>query len=418
MLDIKWIISNPKEADEFFNRRGVKPISSKIIELNKKRSLYISEIEKLYEKRNLISKKIGTNISNVEKEKLLKEVKKIKDKILKLEKSPSKDTNELNNLLLQLPNFLDTDVPNGTTENDNIEIRKTNNIKNFDFVTKDHVHLGEKLDLLDFTSAAKVSGARFAYLKGNMALLERALINFMLDINIKDGKFKEISTPFLVNEKSLIGTGQLPKFDRDIFKTRENFWLIPTSEVTLVNLGLDKIFQENDLPIRYTSYTPCFRSEAGAAGKDTKGLKRQHQFGKVELVSFSVPNKSKDEHEYILSISEKILQKLDLPYRICELCSSEVGFASKKTYDVEVWLPSIKNYMEISSVSNCGCFQARRINAKFEKNKQKEFIHTLNGSSLAVGRTIIAIMENYQNSDGSISVPDVLKKYMNNLERL
>tara|TARA_B100000378_G_scaffold267811_1_gene254429 strand:- start:431 stop:1180 length:750 start_codon:yes stop_codon:yes gene_type:complete len=249
--------------------------------------------------------------------------------------------------------------------------------------------------------------------------MERALASFMLDINIDEGGFQEIYTPLLVNDKSLLGTGQLPKFDSDIFKIKDNYWLIPTSEVTLVNMIRESIIQSDALPLRYTSYTPCFRSEAGAAGKDTRGMKRLHQFGKVELVSITMPDQSNKEHIHLLTVAEKLLQKLKLHYRVCELCSSEVGFAAKKTYDIEVWIPSQKEYMEISSISNCGDFQARRINARFKNKENKNiFVHTLNGSSLAVGRTIIAILENYQNKDGSVSIPEVLKKYMNNLERI
>ena len=248
---------------------------------------------------------------------------------------------------MELPNFLDESVPDGLNESDNVEIKKSGKIRNFDFKIKDHVDIGEKNDFLDFKTATKVSSPRFVYLKKNLAKLERSLASFMLDHNVNYGKFNEIYSPLLVNDSALVGTGQLPKFDSDIFKTRENLWLIPTSEVTLVNLVREKILNKDDLPLRYTCHSPCFRSEAGAAGKDTRGLKRQHQFGKVEVVSITRPEDSENEHKLILDTAEKILQELELPYRICELCAAEVGFASKKTFDIDVWIPSIKNYMEI-----------------------------------------------------------------------
>ena len=319
---------------------------------------------------------------------------------------------------MELPNFLDNTVPNGKNDNDNVEIRKVGNIKEFDFKIKDHVDIGEKLDLLDFKTATKVSGSRFVYLKNNLARMERALATFMIESNIKFGDFNEIYTPVLVNENALIATGQLPKFDSDIFKTRENLWLIPTSEVTLVNLVRDKIIEKEEFPIRYTAYSSCFRSEAGAAGKDTRGLKRQHQFGKVEIVSITSPEESEKEHLFLLNAAEKILQDLELPYRVCELCAGEVGFASKKTFDLEVWIPSTKSYMEIASISNCGDFQSRRMNTRYKIDEKREYPHTLNGSALAIGRSIIAILENYQNNDGTVNIPKVLKKYMNNIERL
>ena len=419
MLDIKWIVSNPEKADKLFAKRGIKPIANKLTNLSKLRSDSLVNLEELLEKRNLISKKIGNSDNKSEKKKLVEEVKILKKKINKLQEESNTNNKKLFNELIALPNFLEEDVPEGNSENHNKELRKFGEINKFDFKVLDHVDIGEKLELLDFETSSKVSGSRFVFLKGNLAMLERALGTFMLDVNIFEGKFKEIHSPLLVNDKSLFGTGQLPKFDSDIFKTRENFWLIPTSEVTLVNLVRDKILDIKTLPLRYTCLSPCFRSEAVAAGKDTRGLKRQHQFDKVELVSITTPGESIKEHEYLLSVAEKILKKLNLHYRICKLCSGEVGFASKKTYDIEVWVPSQKKYMEISSISNCGDFQARRINARFKNEKKiNEYVHTLNGSSLAIGRTMIAILENYQNKDGSVTIPDVLKKYMNNQERL
>lgn len=419
MLDIKWIISKPDHANKLFIKRGIKPIANKLIKISQIRSSSVTNLEKLLEKKNLLSNKIANTKSKTEKKTFINEVKRIKNKISTLQSDSNNNQSSLYNELIQLPNFLDDDVPDGKGEQDNKELKKYGNIKEFDFKIKDHVEIGQDLKLMDFKSAAKVSGSRFVYLKGNLAMMERALASFMLDINIDEGGFQEIYTPLLVNDKSLLGTGQLPKFDSDIFKIKDNYWLIPTSEVTLVNMIRESIIQSDALPLRYTSYTPCFRSEAGAAGKDTRGMKRLHQFGKVELVSITMPDQSNKEHIHLLTVAEKLLQKLKLHYRVCELCSSEVGFAAKKTYDIEVWIPSQKEYMEISSISNCGDFQARRINARFKNKENKNiFVHTLNGSSLAVGRTIIAILENYQNKDGSVSIPEVLKKYMNNLERI
>ena len=418
MLDIKWIINNPIEADKGFQKRGLKPLSNKLIAMSKTRSKVFVKLEDLLEKRNNLSQEISNISDKSERNKLIEEVKLIKKDILKLQEGKTSTNSKIDNFLMELPNFLDNTVPNGKNEKDNVEIRKVGNITKFDFKVKDHVDLGEQLDLLDFKTAAKVAGSRFVFLKNNLAKLERALSSFMIESNTNFGDFNEIYTPYLVNEDSLKGTGQLPKFDSDIFKTRENLWLIPTSEVTLINFVRDKILEKKELPIRFTCYSPCFRSEAGSAGKDTRGLKRQHQFGKVEIVSITTPDKSDSEHLFLLNTAEKILKDLELPYRVCELCSAEVGFASKKTFDLEVWIPSIKDYMEISSISNCGDFQSRRINARYESNKQKEYPHTLNGSALAVGRTIIAILENYQNKDGSVTIPKVLRKYMNEMENL
>ena len=418
MLDIKWIIKNPNEADKYFKRRGLKPLANKLIKMSKSRSEIFVKLENLLKQRNNFSKEISNTSNQSKNNELIQKVKILKDNITKLEGNKISTNSDLDNFLMELPNFLDDTVPNGKNDDNNVELRKVGNIKKFDFKIKDHVDIGENLDLLDFKTAAKVSGSRFVYLKNNLARLERALTSFMIESNIKFGKFNEIYSPILVNENALIGTGQLPKFDSDIFKTRENLWLIPTSEVTLVNLVRDKIIKKNELPIRYTCYSPCFRSEAGAAGKDTRGLKRQHQFGKVEIVSITNPEKSKKEHLFLLNTAEKILQDLELPYRVCELCAGEVGFASKKTYDLEVWIPSTKNYMEISSISNCGDFQSRRMNTRYKDNERKEYPHSLNGSALAIGRTIIAILENFQNVDGSVNIPKVLRKYMNDMERL
>mgnify|MGYP001182630335 FL=1 len=418
MLDIKWIINNPEEANKSFKRRGLEPLANKLIKMSKSRSQAFVKLENLLEQRNSLSKEISNITDKSKKNEVIKKVKVLKENITNLQENKISTNSDLDSFLMELPNFLDNTVPNGKNDNDNVEIRKVGNIKEFDFKIKDHVDIGEKLDLLDFKTATKVSGPRFVYLKNNLARMERALATFMIESNIKFGDFNEIHTPVLVNENALIGTGQLPKFDSDIFKTRENLWLIPTSEVTLVNLVRDKIIEKEEFPIRYTAYSSCFRSEAGAAGKDTRGLKRQHQFGKVEIVSITSPEESEKEHLFLLNTAEKILQDLELPYRVCELCAGEVGFASKKTFDLEVWIPSTKSYMEIASISNCGDFQSRRMNTRYKIGEKREYPHTLNGSALAIGRSIIAILENYQNNDGTVNIPKVLKKYMNNIERL
>ena len=418
MLDIKWIINNPEEANKSFKRRGLEPLANKLIKMSKSRSQAFVKLENLLEQRNSLSKEISNITDKSKKNEVIKKVKVLKENITNLQENKISTNSDLDSFLMELPNFLDNTVPNGKNDNDNVEIRKVGNIKEFDFKIKDHVDIGEKLDLLDFKTATKVSGPRFVYLKNNLARMERALATFMIESNIKFGDFNEIYTPVLVNENALIGTGQLPKFDSDIFKTRENLWLIPTSEVTLVNLVRDKIIEKEEFPIRYTAYSSCFRSEAGAAGKDTRGLKRQHQFGKVEIVSITSPEESEKEHLFLLNTAEKILQDLELPYRVCELCAGEVGFASKKTFDLEVWIPSTKSYMEIASISNCGDFQSRRMNTRYKIGEKREYPHTLNGSALAIGRSIIAILENYQNNDGTVNIPKVLKKYMNNIERL
>jgi seryl-tRNA synthetase len=317
---------------------------------------------------------------------------------------------------------LDNEVPRGLTENENVEIKKSKNVVKFKFKAKDHVELGEALGGMDFASAAKVSGSRFVFLKNSLARLERARANFMLDHQINKYGYTEISPPLIVNDQALYGTGQLPKFSDQQFKTTDGFWLIPTSEVPLTNLVADKVLDEEQLPLRYTAYTPCFRSEAGASGKDTRGMIRVHQFGKVEMVSITNPDNSSSEHERMTECAEDILSLLELPYRTVLLCSGDTGFSANKTYDIEVWLPGQENgtgkYREISSCSTCGSFQARRMRARFRRKDSKriEFVHTLNGSGLAVGRTVIALLENHQQENGSISIPSVLQPYMNGVE--
>jgi len=326
---------------------------------------------------------------------------------------------QLKSFLETLPNLPADDVPVGKDEKDNKEVKQWGKKPELAFEPKEHFELGEKLGMMDFESAAKISGARFVVLKGALARMERALAGLFLDMNVAAG-YTEMVPPFLVRDNAAYGTGQLPKFGEDLFKTTNNFWLIPTAEVPLTNLVADSILDEEKLPLRMTAYTPCFRSEAGAAGKDTRGMIRQHQFSKVEMVSITHPDKSKEEHERMTAQAEAILQKLGLHYRVMLLCTGDMGFSSEKTYDIEVWLPGQNAFREISSCSNCGAFQARRMKARFKgkNSKETQFVHTLNGSGLPIGRTMVAILENYQNADGSITVPDALKPYMGGLDKI
>ncbi len=326
---------------------------------------------------------------------------------------------QLKSFLETLPNIPADDVPQGKDEKDNRLVREWGKKPELSFKPKEHFELGEKLGLMDFEIAAKMSGARFVVLKGALARMERALASFFLDMNIAAG-YQEIVPPFLVRDNAAYGTGQLPKFGEDLFKTTNNFWLIPTAEVPLTNLVADSILDEEKLPLRMTAYTPCFRSEAGAAGKDTRGMIRQHQFSKVELVSITIPDKSREEHERMTAQAEAILQKLGLHYRVMLLCTGDMGFSAEKTYDIEVWMPGQNAFREISSCSNCGAFQARRMKARFKgkNSKETQFVHTLNGSGLPIGRTMVAILENYQNADGSITIPDALKPYMGGMDKI
>ena len=380
------------------------------------------------ENRNLIQKK-----ENLEKEK--KEISKSKDKSL-FEKSKSisveidnlnakqiKFKSQIDDILSSLPNLPLKDVPSGKDESSNIEIEKKGEIKKFDFKPKSHYELGEHLKMLDFDVSTKTTGSRFVFVKDKLALLERALSNFMLDVHTKENDYEEISPPLIANENSMYGTGQLPKFENDQFELKideknDRKFLIPTAEVILTNIVKDKILNIKNLPLRFVASTSCFRKETGSYGKDTKGMIRQHQFYKVELVSIVEPKKCLEELDRMLSCAESILQKLDIPYQVLLLSSGDMGFSAEKTYDIEAWIPSEKNYREISSCSSCGTFQARRMGAKYQTDSGNEFVGTLNGSGLAIGRTLIAIMENYQNSDGRVIIPNVLRPYMNNLDKI
>ena len=419
MHDINFIRNNPKKFDLELGRRSNKPISNKILDLDKQLRSFKTQLQDLQQIRNKSSKEIGILMKKgLDASQLQNEVKINKNKSSELDLKISELSREINNILKNLPNILDKDVPFGFSEKNNSLIKSYGKIPKFNFLPKDHVELGEKLNQIDFKTAAKLSGARFVITSEDIALLERALISFMLDINIKEFGHKEISPPYLVNYEVLEGTGQLPKFHEDLFKTESEKWLIPTAEVPLTNIIRNEILNENDLPMNFVAYSPCFRAEAGAAGKDTRGMIRQHQFSKVEMVSIVNPDKSDDELLRITNCAETILQKLSLPYRVMLLCSGDTGFSSKKTFDIEVWLPGQNQgkgeYREISSCSNCGDFQSRRMNARYRTQSSKElsYLHTLNGSCLAIGRTIIAILENHQNSDGSVNIPEPLQPYM------
>tara|TARA_B100002051_G_scaffold12437_1_gene10398 strand:+ start:257 stop:1540 length:1284 start_codon:yes stop_codon:yes gene_type:complete len=419
MHDINFIRNNPKKFDLELGRRSNKPISNKILDLDKQLRSFKTQLQDLQQIRNKSSKEIGILMKKgLDASQLQNEVKINKNKSSELDLKISELSREIDNILKNLPNILDKDVPFGLSEKNNSLIKSNGKIPKFNFLPKDHVELGEKLNQIDFRTAAKLSGARFVITSEDIALLERALISFMLDINIKEFGHKEISPPYLVNYEVLEGTGQLPKFHEDLFKTESEKWLIPTAEVPLTNIIRNEILNENDLPMNFVAYSPCFRAEAGAAGKDTRGMIRQHQFSKVEMVSIVNPEKSDDELVRITNCAETILQKLSLPYRVMLLCSGDTGFSSKKTFDIEVWLPGQNQgkgeYREISSCSNCGDFQSRRMNARYRTQSSKElsYLHTLNGSCLAIGRTIIAILENHQNSDGSVNIPEPLQPYM------
>ncbi|NKB22184.1 MAG: serine--tRNA ligase [Alphaproteobacteria bacterium] len=419
MHDIRWIRENPAEFDAALAKRGDEAMSADLIQRDADRRAVQTELQELQTRRNDASKQIGIAKSKGEDaDTLIKEVSDLKDRMQALEENEKNLSSNLTDLLSGIPNLPSEDTPVGAGEEENVEIRLEGVPPEFDFEAKDHVDLGENLSGISFERAGKLSGSRFVVLQGQVARLERALASFMLDVQTEEFGYTEIAPPVLVKDEALYGTGQLPKFADDLFKTTDDLWLIPTAEVSLTNLVANEILAEDDLPIRVTALTPCFRSEAGAAGKDTRGMLRQHQFNKVELVSICHPDNSLEEHERMTGAAEEILKRLDLAYRVMVLCTGDIGFSARKTYDLEVWLPGQDTYREISSCSNCGDFQARRMKARFrpEAGKGTEFVHTLNGSSLAVGRCLIAVMENYQNKDGSITIPEVLRPYMNGLE--
>lgn len=426
MLDLHFVRENLEAVKTALENRNFPTESlEKFVELDTERRRVIGEADAINQKRNSSSKEIGAlmQAGNREEADAKKaEVSGLKDQQTQLEKQRDEAETQMHDLLSHLPNLPASDVPVGADESANVEVRKHGEIRLFDFEPLDHVDIGEKLGILDLERATKITGSRFSILNGAGARLSRALVNFMLDVHTGEHGYMETLPPFLVNRKSLFGTNQLPKFEADLFhiKDEREFALIPTAEVPVTNYHSEEILEAKDLPKYFTAYTPCFRSEAGSYGRDTRGLIRQHQFEKVELVKLCLPENSVEEHEKLTANAETILQKLGLPYRTVVLSTGDMGFGAIKTYDIEVWLPSQETYREISSCSNCGDFQARRMNLRFRRTggAKPEFPHTLNGSGLAVGRTWIAILENYQQADGSILIPEVLHPYMNGLTKI
>jgi seryl-tRNA synthetase len=464
MHDIKWIRENPEAFDRGLQRRGLAPEASRLIAIDEQRRAAILALEQAQARRNAASKEIG----EAKKAKddagaraLMAEVADIKNTIPVLEADEKQASAELDEALSRIPNLPAADVPDGVDEHSNVEHHKFGAKRNYAFTPKQHFELGEALGQMDFETAAKLSGSRFVVLKGGLARLERALGQFMLDLHTGEHGYTEVAPPLLVHDEVLYGTAQLPKMAHDQFMTARNLvqyletidqdveqltiqprasaeltlasgdapparqldrslWLIPTAEVPLTNLVRESIVEEAELPLRFTACTPCFRSEAGAAGKDTRGMIRQHQFTKVELVSITTPEQSCDEHERMLACAEEVLRRLDLHYRVVTLCAGDMGFAANKTYDIEVWLPGQNMYREISSCSACGDFQARRMSARYrgKESRQVRPVHTLNGSGVAVGRALIAVMETYQQADGSIAVPDALQSYMGGIKSI
>lgn len=424
MHDIKAIRQDPAAFDKAMKRRKLEPQSPKILELDEARRAVQTELQNLQNTRNAKSKEIGVLKGKKDEagaNALMAEVNAIKDQMAALEEKEAGLAAQLHEILSSLPNVQALDIPDGVDEESNVEIRKHGEPKKQNSESPDHVAIGEALGMMDFETAAKMSGSRFVILQSGIARLERALAQFMLDTHTQEHGYTEVSPPVLVNDKTMFGTGQLPKFKDDQFQTTRGDWLIPTAEVPLTNIVADEIIDEETLPRRYTAFTPCFRQEAGAAGKDTKGMIRQHQFYKVEMVSITKPEDSEAEHQRMTECAENILKKLGLPFRTIVLCTGDAGFGSYKTYDIEVWLPGQNRYREISSCSNCWDFQARRMNARCRAKGEKDtkFVHTLNGSGLAVGRTLIAVLENYYDpTDGGVFVPEALKPYMGGLEKI
>src|SRR5689334_10460530 len=420
MHDVKAIRDNPEAFDAGLKRRGLPPMAAEILVLDQERRHLVQAAEEMQAQRNSISREIGKLKAAGDETAAAAaaaEVTRLKEAMPAAEAAEREAAAAIEAMLAGIPNLPAADVPNGADETANLEIRRHGTPPRLNSA-KEHFELGESLGLMDFAAAAKMSGARFVVLKGAFARLERALAAFMLDIHTSEFGYTEIVPPHLVRDNAMYGTGQLPKFAEDLFSTSGGFWLIPTAEVPMTNLAADMILEASALPLRFTAYTPCYRSEAGAAGKDTRGMIRQHQFSKVELVSIAHPDKSGEEHERMTTCAEAILKRLDLAYRTVLLSTGDMGFSAQKTYDIEVWLPGQNAYREISSCSNCGDFQARRMKARFrpKEGKGTRFVHTLNGSGLAVGRTLIAVLENYQQGNGTVAVPEALRPYMGGLE--
>tara|TARA_B100000745_G_scaffold295399_1_gene239453 strand:- start:953 stop:2230 length:1278 start_codon:yes stop_codon:yes gene_type:complete len=418
MLDPQLIRNELNAVAKALNKRGVSIDTNKIQKIEEKRKAIQIKTEKLQADRNLISKEIGEmKAKGEDAENLLEKVTSIKNQLEKNEEELTAIQQELNELIIVIPNIPHESVPDGSTDEDNQPIREWGEKPSFDFKINDHVDLGESLEQIDFDSATQITSSRFVVMKGQIARLHRALIQFMLDIHISEHGYQEVNVPYLVNADSCTNTGQLPKFKEDLFHIKDqDFYLIPTAEIPVTNIVKDKIINDIELPLKFVCHSPCFRSEAGSYGKDTRGMIRQHQFEKVELVQIVRPENSYNVLEELTLNAETILKKLNLPYRVVTLCAGDLGFAAAKTYDIEVWLPSQNTYREISSCSNFESFQARRMKARWRNSKTNkiELLHTLNGSGLAVGRTLIAVMENYQTKNGDIIIPDVLRQYMSN----
>jgi seryl-tRNA synthetase len=422
MLDVKFLRENLTRAKERSATRGTEIDWDEFVYIDQQRRDTLARIEKLKERKNRLSGEIGkVKKSGGDATVLMREVEEVSETIRKGEEPLAEIEARFEKFMLTVPNLPDPGVPVGRSAAENKEVRRCGDPPQFDFPAKNHWDIGEELGILDFTRAAKIAGARFALYKDAGARLERALINFMLDLHTQKHGYREVLPPFLVNRDAMTGTGQLPKFEEDLFRISEpDFFLIPTAEVPVTNIHREEMLEREQLPIRYVAYTPCFRREAGSYGQDVRGLIRQHQFNKVELVKFTEPEHSYDELEKLVSDAETVLQQLQLPYRVVELCTGDLGFAAAKTYDLEVWLPGQSAYREISSCSNFEDFQARRAQIRYRKETKGKpiFVHTLNGSGLAVGRTLVAVLENYQQKDGSIVIPEVLRLYMGGLDRI
>lgn len=420
MFDLRALRQDADKYDANWAKRGLQPRAQEIVKIDEQRRSVQTNLQELQAKRNAESQKIGQiKKAGGDATVLMEEIVRLKDTMAELEKLENSLAQQLEGLLSSLPNMLAEDVPEGADEKANVEIRRWGSIKKE--TGADHAEIGEKLGMMDFETAAKMSGSRFTLLSSGLARLERAIAQFFLDTHTQDHGYTEVSPPLLVRDNAVYGTNQLPKFAEDLFRTTTDHWLIPTAEVPLTNIVADLILEEEYLPRRYTAFTPCFRSEAGAAGKDTRGMLRQHQFYKVEMVSVTAPEDSNREHERMTECAETVLKKLDLAFRTIVLCAGDTGFGARKTYDIEVWLPGQQTYREISSCSNCGDFQARRMNARTRAKGAKDtrFVHTLNGSGVAVGRALIAVIENYHDpKDGGIFVPDALKPYMGGISKI
>ncbi|PDT02427.1 serine--tRNA ligase [Rhizobium chutanense] len=423
MLDIKWIRENPEALDAALAKRGAEPLAQSLVALDEKRRSAVQKAQDLLSRRNAASKEIGAAMAqkNAElAEKLKAEVADIKETLPAAEEEERQLTAELSDALSRIPNIPFDEVPVGKDEHDNVVTRTVGEKPRWNHTPKEHFEIGEALGYMDFERAAKLSGSRFTVMTGPLARLERALGQFMIDLHTREHGYTEVSSPLMVRAEAVFGTGSLPKFEEDLFKTTDGRYLIPTAEVTLTNLVREEILDQEKLPLRFTALTPSFRSEAGSAGRDTRGMLRQHQFWKCELVSITDAESSIAEHERMTACAEEVLKRLGLHFRTMTLCTGDMGFGSRKTYDLEVWLPGQNAFREISSCSVCGDFQARRMNARYrgKDDKSNRFVHTLNGSGTAVGRCLIAVLENYLNEDGSVTIPDVLLPYMGGLTKI